>query len=82
MRIYLDEQQTQLAVVICNACKKELKVENGIVQEGCFRGDTIFGYFSKKDSMRHRFDLCEACYDKMIAAYQIPVTEEEATELL
>lgn len=82
MRIYVDEQEKQLATVLCNACGRELTVERGIVQEGCFQGDTVFGYFSSRDGRRHRFDLCEACYNKMIAAFRIPVTEEEVVELL
>lgn len=82
MRIYLDEQEKQLAAVICNGCKKELTVENGIVKEGCFQADTIFGYFSKKDGIRHRFDLCEDCYDRLAAGLKIPVQGEEVKELL
>lgn len=82
MRIYLDEQEKQLESVLCNACGRRLSVENGIVLEGCFQGDMAFGYFSSRDGRRHRFDLCEQCYNKMIAAYRIPVTDEEVTELL
>lgn len=82
MRIYADERQTEPAEVICNACGRKLRVENGIVKEGCFAADAVFGYFSKKDGMRHQFDLCEECYNKMIAKFQVPVTEKEVKELL
>lgn len=82
MRIYLDSDRKELAGVVCNKCKKELKVENGIVKEGCFHADTGFGYFSHKDGMQYSFDLCEECYDKMIAEFAIPAQVQELTELI
>lgn len=82
MRRYEDETNTRLIQVVCNQCKRELRIENGYLKEGCLFVDTTFGYFSGKDGMRHRFDLCEACYDKMIARFQIPVEENEVNELL
>lgn len=81
MRKY-DEENGQLAHVICNSCKKELKLENGYLKEGCFTVDYAFGYFSHKDGIRHRFDLCEECYDKMTAKLQIPAEELPENELL
>ena len=82
MRKYDNEQKGNLTKVICNQCKKELKIENGYLKEGCFNADIIFGYFSHIDGTRHQFDLCEDCYNKMIAAFQIPVDESQANELL
>ena len=82
MRIYSDNNRKELVSVICNQCKKKLKVENGIVKEGCFCGNSQFGYFSNKDGMKYLFDLCEECYDKMTAGFASPVEEEEAKELL
>lgn len=82
MRKYLDEKETELATVICNNCKKELMVENGILKEGCFAVNTTFGYFSEKDGQNHSFDMCEECYDKMIAKFKVPVEERTAKELL
>lgn len=82
MRIYMDDHKKELVSVICNRCKKELKVEKGIVMEGCFCGNTRFGYFSNKDGMEHFFDLCEECYDKMTAGFAIPVETEEVKEML
>lgn len=82
MRKYLDEKKTELATVICNNCKKELLVENGILKEGCFDVNASFGYFSDKDGQIHSFDLCEECYDEMIAKFRIPVECEDAKELL
>ena len=49
MRQYNEENQ--LEKVICNQCKKELILENGILKEGHFEGKQTFGYFSDKDEM-------------------------------
>ena len=82
MRIYDDKGKTGLEKVICNKCKKEMKVQNGILQEGCFEGDQLFGYFSGRDGERYRFDLCEACFDELLAAFALPAQVTEETELL
>ena len=78
----MDKNKQELQGVICNRCKKELTVENGVVKEGYFCGDSLFGYFSKKDGVKHSFDLCEECYDKIIESFAIPVKAEEINELL
>ena len=45
-------------------------------------GRYAIDYFSTKDGIRHTWDLCEACYDKMIQEFVLPVTETEKNELL
>ena len=80
MKIY-DEHQT-LQKVVCNHCEKSLFVENGLLKDAVYEGKQSFGYFSKRDGVTHRFDLCEACYDEWIRMFRIPVEEEEATELI
>lgn len=74
--------ETKLRNVVCNQCGRALKVEGGILKEGCFSADYLFGYFSKKDGVRNRFDLCEECYEKIVSQFKIPVEESEETELL
>ena len=81
MRIYRDKNRTGLTQVTCNRCGRQLKVEKGVLKEGCFSADTVFGYFSGKDGMRHRFDLCESCYDALLAEFCVPVEESEEREL-
>lgn len=81
MRTYKDGNTLQPEKVCCNRCGRKLRVENGIIKEGCFCGDVVFGYFSRKDGIRHRFDLCEECYDAMIKEFFIPVSEIEEKEL-
>ncbi|MCI5954697.1 MAG: hypothetical protein MRZ49_09035 [Lachnospiraceae bacterium] len=87
MRVYENGQdgsgQSQMPIrVVCNRCGKELKLENGILKEGCISADVCFGYFSRRDGARHRFDLCEDCYDEMISRFCVPVETTESTELL
>lgn len=82
MRIYRKELEEQLETVTCNKCGKQMKVENGILKEGCFTADFVFGYFSRRDGLKQKFDLCEECYDSITEKFVVPVAGEEATELL
>lgn len=82
MRQYLDHDKKTLEKVVCNQCGRELKLENGIVQEGVFKGEPHWGYFSDKDGEKHSFDLCEKCYDRLIRGFLVPVAVEDETELL
>ncbi|MBR1931448.1 MAG: hypothetical protein IJ833_08280 [Lachnospiraceae bacterium] len=82
MRKYEQKPDCDLTEVICNKCGKRLEVENGYLREECFSAEHVFGYFSRKDGIKHRFDLCEDCYDHIIAAFRIPVVEEQEVELL
>ena len=51
------------------------KEENGKLQQVICNG-------CGKDGLRHRFDLCEDCYDKWIHTFAVPVEEMPETELL
>lgn len=72
----------KLISVTCNCCGKEMLVENGILKEGCFRGQNQFGYFSKRDGEAHSFDLCESCYEKITKNWKILPEVREASELI
>lgn len=80
MKLY--NEQHVLKEVKCNRCAKQLFVENGLLKDGAYEGRQAFGYFSHKDGMIHRFDLCEACYDEIVNTFKIPVEESENMELL
>lgn len=67
--------------LVCNACGKGLRTENGILKEDIFEGRKEWGFFSNKDMVRHSFLLCEACYDRITSSFAIPPAEEEVTEL-
>lgn len=82
MRQYHKEENLMLVKAVCNCCGRELKVENGYLKEECFHASHAFGYFSKRDGIRHRFDLCEACFEKWTGSFAVPVEEEEVRELL
>ena len=80
MRKYTEDGR-KLEKAVCNCCGRELLVENGILKEGICSVDTTWGYFSKKDTMIHHFDLCEDCYDRFTAQFVIPAEVEEETEV-
>ncbi len=81
MRVQNQETQ-KLEKVICNKCGREMEVENGILMEGCFHSDWMFGYFSKRDREKHAFDLCEDCYEKMVEGFTVAPEIITVTELL
>ncbi len=69
------------AILYCNGCGKKI-VTQGIGQEEFLTVEKQWGYFSKdKDSLRHRFCLCESCYDGLLAGFVLPAEEEEIVEL-
>lgn len=68
--------------IFCNLCGKSLKVENGILKEDAFEATKEWGYFSNKDTEVHHFNLCEECYEKFIAEFQIPVEVRRKLEVL
>ncbi len=82
MQKYRDGEGRKLMQVVCNRCGRSLRVESGCLKEGCFSAAAAFGYFSRKDGVIHRFDLCEDCYDDMVAQFAVPVEEEAETELV
>lgn len=82
MRTYLNKKETKLMAVVCNCCKKELLVENGILKDECIHISHDFGYFSKKDGETQSFDLCEDCYEKVTEKFLIPVETKDRQELI
>ncbi len=80
MRVYGEGKE--LVKVVCNACGKELLVENGILKDECIHVDHDFGFFGAKDGESEKFDLCEECYERLTADFQIPVERQERKELL
>ena len=68
--------------VNCDKCGKSIEIENGIVKEGIFSIDYKWGYFSGKDGETHSIDMCENCYDRLMADNGINVKKTEDTELI
>ena len=61
------EEKKVLSAIICNGCGREIPLDTA----DCFHGEKTWGYFSEKDGRQDSFDLCEACYDKMTAAFAV-----------
>lgn len=78
----IDSKSGKIQKVVCNLCKKEVQCKDGVLREGFFHAEAAFGYFSRKDGILHRFDLCEDCYDGLIQKFRIPAEECEITELV
>lgn len=66
-------EEDKVEKVICNCCKKEIRIQNGIPEEEFLSIEKKWGYFSNKDNETHCFDLCEECYDRWIRTFEIPV---------
>ena len=81
MRFYKDKEKKILEKVLCNCCGRELSMTGRLVAEGVLHVRKDWGFFSEKDLVRHEFDVCEQCYDKLIAEFQIPVTERDVLEV-
>lgn len=79
MRVFKEKQLEEL---YCNKCGRKIEVQNHIVQEGVLSIDYQWGYFSNKDGKKHKFDLCEKCYDEIIKAFRYPIEETIENELL
>lgn len=68
--------------IFCNRCSKEICVKEDIEKADYLKIEKNWGYFSNKDGICHKMNICEDCYDKIIAEFQISPTTEENTELL
>lgn len=79
MRVY---EKEKIKEIYCNKCGKKIEMKNEVLQEDVLQVDKVWGYFSKKDGIKHSFDLCEDCYDRIIESFKYPITEAEETELL
>ncbi len=80
MRIY--DKEKKCVKIVCNSCGSEIDVVDDLVKSDVITVKKTWGYFSKKDGQVHRWDMCEACYDRMVSEFLIPVTVEESTELI
>ncbi|HJA12276.1 MAG TPA: hypothetical protein H9799_04875 [Candidatus Mediterraneibacter merdipullorum] len=76
-RLKETNETKEVCRMICNQCGREIKVQNGMPVEGVFRVDYTWDYFSDKDGERHSFDLCESCYDRLLASFRVPAEIQE-----
>lgn len=62
--------------IYCNCCGKPImKTTLKNVPMDYLHIEKSWGYFSSKDLTRHIFNVCEKCYDKWVASFNIPVEE-------
>lgn len=73
MRQYKEIKTKEIEKIICNKCGKEIDVKNGMLLEDVLSVEKRWGYFSEKDNRLDRFDLCEQCYDEIIASFSVPI---------
>lgn len=66
----------------CNVCGRELGILPSGETEETLTVEKTWGYFSRKDAVRHSFAVCEDCYDKWVTSFAIAPEEEQASELL
>ena len=57
-------------------------MEESVEKADYLRIEKNWGYFSNKDGICQKINICEECYDEMIKGFQIPPNVEENTELL
>lgn len=65
------KETKEVEKIICNKCGKEIPVQGGVPREDVLEVEKRWGYFSDKDNRVDHFDLCEACYDELIAGFCI-----------
>ena len=75
-------KEGKLEAVICNRCKKRMKMEGEFLHADYLAVEKDWGYFSRRDGEVHRFDLCEECYDALLKELQIPAEVEEKAVLI
>ncbi len=81
MRFYKEKEKRTLEKVLCNCCGRTMRMTGNHVAEGVLHVCKDWGFFSEKDLVRHEFDVCESCYDKLTEGFLIPVSEREILEV-
>lgn len=70
--------------VYCNCCGKEIQFKENtqIALEDYVAINKNWGYFSNKDGIRQKMNICESCFDAWTAAFVIAPEIVEEQELL
>lgn len=79
MRRYVDTtiNTKKEEIIVCNKCGKKIAKLNDIWMEEVLQVNKEWGYFSKKDGREDSFDLCETCYDELVASFVVPIEIKE-----
>ena len=78
----MEEKAMEHKKVYCNLCGKEMIVDQVVSKQDYVFIQKDWGYFSAKDGESHTIRICEACYDRWITSFKIPVIRRKQTELL
>lgn len=63
----------QHTFVYCNCCGKPITTASQLYKD-YLQVEKTWRYFSTKDSMTHKFNICETCYDRFTSNFVIPVS--------
>ncbi|MCC8029445.1 MAG: hypothetical protein LIO75_06600 [Lachnospiraceae bacterium] len=67
--------------VYCNSCGREIRTGIGSRMEDYFHMEKTWGYFSRKDGMLQKADICEDCMDRWMREFKISPEYPERTEI-
>lgn len=68
--------------IYCNRCGKPICLEEEVPKADYLRIEKNWGYFSNKDGIHQKVNICEKCCDDLIKEFQIPPSENQIIELL
>ena len=69
-------------MIYCNKCGKVICPTEEIQKADYLKIEKSWGYFSNKDGIIQKVNICEECCDKLLTEFEIPPETEENTELL
>lgn len=75
-------ERNEKTKIICNRCGRNILYSGTVLQEDILKVEKDWGYFSQKDGIRHKWNMCEACYDEFIKGFVVPIVELERTEII
>lgn len=70
--------------IYCNCCGKEIRMKENtqIALEDYAVIEKNWGYFSDKDGIRQKMNVCEPCFDAWVRSFAIAPQEVQEQELL
>lgn len=84
---YLVREEREVEVTLSIRCNKcGLAVGRDPYNRDVFRDhinvDKVWGFYSSKDLVRHKVDICEACWDAWLSTFVIPADIKSTDEPL
>lgn len=74
MKIYKNKliDRRKLEYILCNKCGKNIDIKTYKDYLEIYK---TWGYNSNYDNETHEFELCQDCYNDLIASLKIPITK-------